>query len=518
MPRGASEGAAFRLRFLAVVVVPAAVLMALEIVSSRLLAPAFGNSVYVWGSIIGVFLAAMSGGYVLGGAYADRRPELGALGRLLLLAALFQWATAIFGRTAVAAIGEATGGRPAGTLLATTLLFGPATLLLATVSPFAVRLAGLERERLGNVSGRLFALSTAGSLVGTLLATFVLIPALALDSILALLLSATAVAAALAAGRSWAAAGALTLGAMVWLSPSPHPDRQTVLVERVTPYQTLVVREVDGTRTLISDGTPHGAMDVATGRPALRYFFGAEVLRLFVREPRELLLLGLGSGGVGRLLTERTPGLAATYVEIDPAVVDVAREQFDFRESPGMRVAVDDARRFVAASTMKWDWIYCDTYIGPAVPFHLATREFFEELRQHLAPGGVVGLNLAGEIDHPFSRAIYRTLSQVFDRVEIFSIQGSGNFLLIAHMGAAVSGSGLAERAARLDDEAAAGEGGRRFAALARHRVALELDLTSVPVLDDQYAPVDALLNLADESAALKVDRSAPPTGAPGPR
>lgn len=498
------QGVAYRLRFLSAVVLPAAVLMALEIVSSRLLAPAFGNSVYVWGSIIGVFLAAMSGGYVLGGAYADRKPQLTSLGLLLLLAALFEWATAVFGRTAVAAIGEATGGRPAGTLLATALLFGPATLLLATVSPFAVRLAGLERERLGNVSGKLFALSTAGSLVGTLLATFVLIPALGLDAILALLLSATAVASALAAGRSWAAGAALVVGALVWLSPAPRPNWQTVLVERATPYQTLVVRESEGTRTLASDGTPHGAMDVATGRPTLRYIYGAEVLRLFVREPRELLLLGLGSGGVGRLLADRTPGLRATYVEIDPAVLEIATEQFGFREGPAMRVAIEDGRRYLAGSAEKWDWIYCDTYIGRAVPFHLATREFFEELRAHLAPGGAMGLNLAGAIDHPFSRAIYRTLSHVFDRVEIFSIQGSGNFIFVAHMGPASSGSELAERAARLDREAA-GEFGPRFAALVRHRVGPELDLATVPVLEDGYAPVDALLNLADERATLPV-------------
>lgn len=497
-----AEGAAYRLRFFTVVVLPAAVLMALEIVSSRLLAPAFGNSVYVWGSIIGVFLAAMSAGYVLGGAHADRRPDLTAVGRLLLLAVIFQWATAIFGRQMVEAIGAATGGRPAGTLLATALLFGPSTLLLATVSPFAVRLAGIDRQRLGNVSGGLFALSTAGSLVGTLLATFVLIPAMSLDAILALLVSGTAVAAALASGRSWAAAGAVLVAGAAWLSPSPHPGWQKVLAERATPYQTLVVREVDGTRTLSSDGVPHGAIDVSTGHPNLRYVHAAEILRLFAPQPRELLLLGLGSGGVGRLLTERTPGLAATYVEIDPAVLEVASQHFEFRQGPAMRVAMEDARRFVDGSQERWDWIYCDTYIGRAVPFHLATREFFELLRSHLAPGGAIGLNLAGSIDHPFSRSIYRTLSHVFNRVEIFSIAASGNFILIAHMGPAIGASELAERAARLDRAASAESGGPRFAALARHRLGVELDLASVPVLEDGYAPVDALLNLSDESAA----------------
>jgi spermidine synthase len=498
-----SGGAGFRLRFLAVVVLPAAVLMALEIVSSRLLAPAFGNSVYVWGSIIGVFLAAMSGGYVLGGAYADRRPELPALARLLLAAALFQWATAIFGRQAVAALGAATGGRPAGTLLAATLLFAPATLLLATVSPFGVRLAGIDRSSLGNVSGGLFALSTAGSLLGTLLATFVLIPMLGLDAILALLVAVTALSAAFAGGRSGTALAAIAVAVTVTFSTMPHPGARPVLVERATPYQLLVVREQAGVRTLVSNGVPQAAIQIATGMPTMRYFYSAETLRLFAAEPRELLLLGLGSGGVGRLLTDRTAGLAATYVEIDPAVVEIAAAHFGFRERPGMAVALADGRRFVGASARTWDWIYCDTYIGQAVPFHLATREFFLELRERLAPGGAVGLNLAGSIQHPFSRAIYRTLRQVFEQVEIFAVQGSGNFLLIARMGPPVGSAELQARAAALDSRATDAEGGPRFAALAGQRLAVDLELSDVPVLEDGYAPVDALLNLADDRAAF---------------
>lgn len=508
-------GAVYRLRFLAVVLLPAGVLMALEIVSSRLLAPAFGNSVYVWGSIIGVFLAAMSGGYVLGGTFADRKPELPALARLLLLAALFQWATAIFGRQAVVAVGAATGGRPAGTLLAAALLFAPATLLLATVSPFAVRLAGIDRARLGNVSGGLFALSTAGSLVGTLLATFVLIPALGLDAILALLVAVTALSAALAAGRSWTALAAIAVAAVAGFAGMPHPGLQPVLVERATPYQLLVVRESGGVRTLISDGTTHAGIHLATGLPSVRYFYSAETLHLFAPKPRELLLLGLGSGGVGKLLVERTPGLAATYIEIDPAVVEIATAHFGFRQQPGMSVVLDDARRFVASATRKWDWIYCDTYIGQAVPFHLATREFFTELRGHLTPGGVVALNLAGAIHHPFSRAIYRTLRQVFDQVEVFSVPGSGNFLLVARMGTPVVPSELAARAAELDSRASEAEGGARFAALARYRVSTEIELTDVPVLQDSYAPIDALLDLANDEATFPERTGA--AGASGP-
>lgn len=499
-----SEAAGYRIRFLVAVVLPAAVLMALEMVSSRLLAPAFGNSVYVWGSIIGVFLAAMSAGYVLGGRLADRRPDLSVLGGLLLLSSLLQWGTAIGGRWAVAAIGEATGGRPAGTLLATALLFGPATVLLATVSPFAVRLAGKETGRLGGVAGNLFALSTAGSLAGTLSATFFLIPAFGLDTILSLLVTATALAAAATFGRPGPALAAAVLAAASWISPAPRPNWQTVRVERATPYQTLVVRESDGLRTLYSDGTRHGAIDLATGEPALSYVPSSETMRLFgERAPRRLLLLGLGSGGIGRYLRSRTPGLEVTYVDIDPAVPEIAREHFGLEPQPGERIVVDDARRFVDGSAERWDWIYCDTYVGQAVPFHLATREFFALAARRLEPGGVLAVNLAGSIRHPFARAIYRTLDQVFERVEVFSIPASGNFLLVAHDSGPIPASELARRAAALDGPVAVAAEGR-LGRLAARRLAVDLDLVDVPILTDRFAPVDALLNFADHEATFE--------------
>ncbi len=227
--QAALREASYRARFLIVVVLPGAVLMALEIVSSRQLAPKFGNSVYVWGSIIGVFLAAMSAGYVAGGRWADRSPRLPALGGLLLLAALFQWVTALVGRMVVSTLGSWTSGHPAGTLIATAVLFGPATFCLATVAPFAIRIASRDPQHLGGLAGRLYALSTFGSLAGTLTATFVLIPALALEPILALLVSVSALSAALCADRG----AKLPLIVALWSRPARGSRRVRIPDEPV---------------------------------------------------------------------------------------------------------------------------------------------------------------------------------------------------------------------------------------------------------------------------------------------
>jgi len=499
----APGGALYRARFLAVVVLPGAVLMALEIVSSRLLAPQFGNSVYVWGSIIGVFLGAMSAGYVAGGRWADRSPRLAALGRLLLAAAVIQWATALGGRAAVAALGAWTGGRPAGTLLAATLLFAPATFFLATVAPFALRVAARDPERLGGLAGRLYALSTFGSLAGTLAATFLLIPSLPLDAIFALLVSGSALSAALCFDRQGTRllAASLLVAAGPWLAPRPGGGEVEVLAERITPYQTLVVREVGGERTLESDGTRHGALRVATGEPSLSYLAGAQAAWLFQPEIERVLVLGLGSGGLGQYLRARFPDLAVTYVEIDPAVPALAERFFGYRTGPRDRLVLDDGRRFVVSAAERFDLIYCDTYVGQSVPFHLATREFFREAAARLAPGGVVAVNLAGELDHPFAKAILRTMRQVYRQVMIFKIAGSANllFLGVDEPGPTPTAE-LVARGRALDERL---EIRPPFESVALGRLEPDLDLSDVPVLSDEYAPVDALLNFADRRARL---------------
>lgn len=494
----ATSGRWYRARFVAVVFFPGAVLMALEIVSSRLLAPRFGNSVYVWGSIIGVFLAAMSVGYLVGGRVADRSPRLEVLGALLLAAAACQWATGIVGRWLVEVIGSWTSGRPAGTLLAVVALFAPATLFLATVAPFAIRIAHRDPDRLGGLAGRIYALSTVGSLAGTMAATFVLIPRFALDDILALLIASSAAVAALASGiRRPLLLGLCTLaGVAPWLpAVRPAPQRE-VLAERITPYQTLIVRQRGDLRTLESDGTRHGALNVVSGEPALTYLPGVLSAWLFRPDTRSVAILGLGSGGIGAFLRARLPGLEITYVEIDPAVPPLAERWFGFRVGEGLSLVVDDGRRFLSRSSQRFDLVYCDTYVGLSVPFHLATVEFFREAAGRLNPGGTLAVNLAAELQHPFTLAILRTMHRVFPQVEVFRIEGSANILLLGLSEVApVSEAALIEAGRGLDQKFGIEP---RFEDVARGRLEVSTDLSEVPVLTDAYAPVDALLNFAE--------------------
>ncbi|HEY0511802.1 MAG TPA: fused MFS/spermidine synthase [Thermoanaerobaculia bacterium] len=493
-----------RLRFYWVVTVCGGVLMALEILSSRVLAPHYGNSVYVWGSIISVFLAALSLGYLWGGRLADRQPSIAALGRMVALAASFEMILLLFGSRLAAVLAGFTGGNPAGTLLAASVLFGPASVMLATVSPWAVRLAARDLGGLGHTAGRLFALSTLGSLVGTLACTFLLIPFLELRQTQALLTALTALTACVAfAGSFRAEAPAAGLAALLLVAAIPGASLSTrgaadLIYERVTPYQTLQVYESDGVRTLKSDRVPQATVRLADGQSTLLYNRAAPAVLLIAPHPRQALLIGLGGGTIGRYLQAQVPDLQVHYVDIDPAVVEIARRFFLFRPGPRMTASVADGRQFLHASRESWDLIYADAYIGQSVPFHLTTAQFLDEVKRHLAPGGVFALNLAAGLGDPFSQAMYRTVQDRFDSVYLFPVRHALNVLVVASPDAAtLSSQDLLQRGRELDRT-------MRFdpplATLATWRGEVALDTAKVPVLTDDYAPTDRLIRLGQEA------------------
>ncbi|HEV7516068.1 MAG TPA: fused MFS/spermidine synthase [Thermoanaerobaculia bacterium] len=489
-----------RLRFYWVVAVSGAVLMALEILSSRVLAPHFGNSVYVWGSIISVFLAALSLGYLWGGRRADREPTMAALGRLIAWAGVFEAVLLLAGGRLAALLGAWTGNSPAGTLLAATVLFGPASVLLAMVSPYAVRLAARDLGRLGHTTGRLYALSTLGSLAGTLGCTFLLIPFLALRQILALVLAATAATAlvALAGALRQEALSATLASLLVVLALSsgwlPERREKGLIYERVSPYQSLEVRESEGVRTLISDRIPQAAVRMADGEPALHYPRYMPAALLVHPRISRFLGLGLGGGSVGTYLGRRLPGLAIHYVDIDPAVPEVARRFMGFHSDGRTRVTIADARGFLhGAGGEQWDFILSDTYIGLSVPFHLTTVQFLDEVRRHLAPHGVFGLNLAAGLGDPFSRAMYRTVRDRFATTYVVDIRGVSNVLVLATDDDRLSFADLAQRGQELGATL-------RFdpplSQLAQAFAETNFDPATAQLLTDEFAPVDRLIQL----------------------
>ena len=262
---------------------------------------------------------------------ADRRPTMSGLAQMVALAGVALAALVVAGPRLTAWLGAWTGGAPAGTLLVAALLFGPVSVLLATVSPYAIRLAAGDLDRLGGTAGGLYAVSTVGSLAGALGCTFALIPFLDLSRALSWLLIATAVT-ALAAALVSPRTGLLTPGLAVLLAlfglagrPLSVPGLGGLVYQRTTPYQSLRVWDRGPTRYLESDRVIHGGISLVSGEPTLGYVRTLPLALVFDPRARSMLVLGMGSGGAATYLQSHRAGLEVDLVDVDPAVPEVAR-------------------------------------------------------------------------------------------------------------------------------------------------------------------------------------------------
>jgi len=397
--------------------------LATEIAAARLLAPAFGSSTLVWANLIGLVLASLAVGYRLGGRLADRRPEPALLGRLVvasaLLLALVPFAAKPFLDLAVRALDRYSAGAVIGSFFAVLMLFAPPVILLGTVSPFAVRLSVRDVATAGEVAGRLYAVSTIGSLVGTFAAALVAIPAIGTQRTLlvsAALLAATGV---VLLRRRWAAV-AVALAALVAIPPGAVRAESGLLWEDESLYQYVsVVRHGDERALQLNEGVvDHSVWRRDTVLTGGEWNMFLAVPPLLGRPARDVAVLGNAGGTTARAYGVFYPRARIDGVELDPAVTRAAKRFFGLGDNPRLHPVTADARPFLRRARRRYDLVLIDAYRPPYVPFYLATSEFFALVRDRLAPDGVVALNVATVPgDDRLARGIESTLRADFPQV-----------------------------------------------------------------------------------------------------
>ena len=521
------------------------VLLGLEIASSRVLAPLFGNSLYVWGSLIGIVLAGLSTGYWLGGIVADRYPTPRLLVGLLGAGALLVLAIPFVDGWILDRVVSWDPGPRLNPVIATILLFGLPSVVLGSVSPVAVRLKARSIEKLGRTAGRLFAVSTAGSIAGTFLTSFWLIPELGTDQVLAsaavaLILAAAAVALVEKLAFIFALAlmlAGVSVGAVVSLAPdkggtvaasqlrnwSPvyrqrSPDDRVGGIEESqsgykivdtsdSQYHRIAVVEDDTSRYLRFDSSFQSGMYLDDPyRTRFQYSDYLDLSFAYRAQTKRILYIGLGGGSAPKRVWRDFPGVQLDVVELDPEVVDMAYKYFELPRDPRLRVAVEDGRRYVSSNDGPWDVIVVDAFYSDAIPFHLATREFLELARSRLSPGGLVVTNIIGAVKGSNSRlfrSMLRTYRAVFPTVAIHPVIDAGgtdleavrNIILVAGDGAAPSKQFLLDRWREVRRRS---PGAPDLVTAINGRVDAPISTQDVPVLTDDYAPTDALLLLFD--------------------
>jgi spermidine synthase len=424
-----------------------------ELAASRLLAPFFGSSTFIWASLIGLTLAFLSLGYFLGGRLADRRPEAEVLYAVAVVAAVAIGTIPFVARPlltgSLQAFRELDAGAFYGSLAGTLLLLAPPVTLLGFISPFAIRLQLSDVASAGKTAGSLYALSTIGSITGSFIPVLVLIPLIGTAATfialsLALLVPAVAGLVAVRARpvALVAALAALAVPALATPAGVRPPDRGVLLHERESAYNYIQVVDEDGRRSLIlNDGhAVHSVYDPAellTGGP-WDYFMVAPLMvedappAATMAGPRDALLIGLAGGTVARELTAAYGPIPITGVEIDPEITDVAREYFALDELDNVEVIVADGRYALRTSDAAFDLIGVDAYRQPYIPFQLTSREFFQDVSAHLRPGGVAVVN-AGRTSTDFRlvEALASTMRDVFPHVVAIDVSRYTNTILI---------------------------------------------------------------------------------------
>ena len=414
------------LRFLYVLVfVVGMASLGAEIAAARLMSPYFGASTIVWANTIAVVLVSLSIGYWIGGRLGDDHPHLRGLCLLVagaaLLLAVVPFAAQPFLSVSVDALDEISAGAFVGSLVGVLALVAVPIVLLGACSPWAVRLATPDVDHSGRTAGRLYAISTAGSLVGTMSAALLLIPFAGTQR--TFIIFALTLALVAAAGLGWryiavpAAVGAV-IAIPVGTVKAKTDSGDRVIYETETRIQyARVVEEPDGTRKLeLNEGVAEHSLYRPGSYLTGDYWDGLVVAPFasLTEPPSRVAVLGNAAGTVARAYGHYFPESRIDAVEIDPELAEIGRRYFDMR-APHLAVHDDDARPWLRNATGDYDVIVLDAYRQPYIPFYLVTREFFKLARDRLAPGGVVVVNVGHPEDSTeLEKVVGRTIAEVF--------------------------------------------------------------------------------------------------------
>jgi spermidine synthase len=478
--------------------------MVVEILGSRILAPSFGTTLHVWSALITVTLAALAVGYAVGGRVADRRPGLGPLMTVMACSAGTLLLSDLITRPVLRAAYPA--GMVSGTFLAATLLFLPTLFLLGMLSPMAVRAAASQRQ-LGTSVGNLYALSTIGSVAGSLAVSLLLIPnmtvhaaiiltagGLAIVPVLYLLFRSKKQAALLLfVGLALAAAGTKVMGDEADREVMYKNEAYPVTARIPSAYGDLVVSDHRGVKYLFLNGVQQGSLtgDISHAK----YAYGLARLATAKGIPKTVLIWGLGAGVYARAMAEA--GSQVTVIEIDPRSEKVAREHFGLPAS--VKVIIGDARTETVRLTEKYEVIVLDAFSGDSPPFHLLTREAFADLKERLAPDGLVVANVVGGVSGEASRivsSVVATMENVFGKTQVFSpnwlLAGKKrNFVSTMFLVAGALPDDLAENPAPFTMKTSE-EVKRTGYIEAVFASRLELPRDRAVILTDDYAPLEA--------------------------
>jgi predicted membrane-bound spermidine synthase len=410
------------------------VVLAVEVMAVRVLSPYFGNTVYTFTSVLSIILAALSCGYWYGGRMADKKPNQSHFFRLVFLSGMSVLIAHIFSLLLLPLL-SMSFSIVIGPLVAATAFFFVPGLLFGTLSPYVIKLRSqaLPERGVGTVSGEVFFWSTLGSIGGSLLSGFFLVPVVGIQIsmvVLALLVCVVGGLGLLHAQKA-VTTGALMVSALLVSATVIKPllpiDGTVIyaadgVYERVSVVDTVLYGQES--RLLLLDRSYSSAVALSDGKPVFPYIRLYDLHKLFVSEPTSALVLGAGTGTLAKTLLEQYPDIEVDMVDVEPTLFKLAHEYFFLPDTERLGEHVADARQYLLRTNTSYDLIYGDLFNTLlSAPWHVTTQEFYALMYDRLNDGGIYVGNYIMPLDSGEQSLFFSTLAtlnQVFDEVYVF--------------------------------------------------------------------------------------------------
>ncbi|HMK44718.1 MAG TPA: fused MFS/spermidine synthase [Dissulfurispiraceae bacterium] len=474
--------------------------MILELVGSRILAPYLGTSIVVWTSLIGIILGSLSVGYWYGGKLADRNPNNRTFSGIILISSVLVGIIPLIKGPVLESLQAAVSSFSLNAILATVVLFALPSIALGMVSPYAVRLRMQDLTTSGSTVGRLYAVSTVGSIAGTFLAGFYLIAYFGSSKILFVLSATLLFTSVLAYGRGFFAARAALLAVLAISAAMVGAHERQEQRLGIYAFDTLYshvqiypsVDESNGRRTIAMVTNPketQSAMYVDSPSDlVLRYTRFYRLVHHFRPDTSSALMIGGAGYSYPKNFLASFPHARMDVVEIDPDFTSLARRYFALPDDRRLRIYHEDGRTYLNRATEKYDVIFGDAFSSfYSVPYQLTTLETVRRIYGALNDRGVVLMNIISSIEGEtgeFLRAELATFRAVFPQVYLFAVRTPADGADIQNI-MLVALKSKAPPSFRSDDAEM-----KRYLT---HRWGADVP-ADMPILTDEHAPVDAYM------------------------
>ena len=480
------------------VFISGASVMGLELLGSRLMSPYFGNTLFVWGSLIGITLTGLSAGYSYGGKKSDQEASYRTFSLLIFIAGSYALLSTLLSAEIFKIILLFKVGEIFGPLISSIALLLVPTFLLGAVTPFAIKLSAKSIQTIGQTAGNLYSLSTVGSIFGTFATTFILVPLIGVDIILYSISAILIISAIVGLSKQTKTIAIILICISLYSAVFVQAPLAGVVLEKDTQYHKLLVHDdsVTNIRTLILDNNFHSAMDLQNrDRIVYEYTKYFHLGMLFTNDPQNVLFIGGGGFSAPKKFFVDYPGVKIDVVEIDKEVVSAGKEFFFVPEDERFDITTDDGRIFLRKTDKKYDIIVLDAYDKTYVPFHLMTKEFHQLVANHLTEDGVLISNIITSLEGDSATLFLselKTMDSVYKNIHIYPVVSEQDRII---QNIIVVAQNKQDRITKFELMSRQDNIQVDLSEEIMKEYEKEIELNSYKILEDNFAPVENYLN-----------------------